>query len=169
MKLKLLSFSNETILSIYFSGEFTKTCWRKGAWESHSGFLWVLPRLKSQYKSYYLKLEKYLSNIFVIYAIYAIYEGYVRKKNIWWWYDNVTSVDSNKWHLGKPITFASVKCYCLITLICPITLISHIPELLLIGRFYRFRKGANISLQYARYNHSRCPMMRQVSLETWLT
>ena len=44
----------------------------------------------------------------------------------------VTSIDSNKWHLCKPITFASIKVYCLITLICLIILISHIVQLLLI-------------------------------------
>ena len=43
-----------------------------------------------------------------------------------------TSVDSNQWNLGKLITFASVKLYCLIMLICPMTLISHIAQLLLI-------------------------------------
>ena len=35
----------------------------------------------------------------------------------------------------KPITFASVKVYCLITLICPIILISHIAQLLLTVSF----------------------------------
>ena len=37
-------------------------------------------------------------------------------------------------HLHKPITFASVKVYCLITLICLIILISHIAQLLLIRK-----------------------------------
>ena len=44
----------------------------------------------------------------------------------------VISIDSNKWHLCKPITFASIKVYCLITLICLIILISRIVQLLLI-------------------------------------
>ena len=44
----------------------------------------------------------------------------------------------------KPITFASIKVYCLSTLICPIILISHIAELL-ICKFYCFCKGLHIS------------------------
>ena len=66
----------------------------------------------------------------------------------------------------QPITFASVKVYCLISLICPIILISHIAQLLLIRKFYCFRKGPHISFKYARHNHLRCPMMGEVSLET---
>ena len=72
----------------------------------------------------------------------------------------------SKCHLRKPITFASVKVYCLITLIYPIILISHIAQLLLISKFYCFRKGPHISFKYAQHNHSRCPMMGEVSLET---
>ena len=68
--------------------------------------------------------------------------------------------------LQKPITFASVKVYCLITLICPIILISHITQLLPIRKFYCFRKGRDIYFKYARHNHLRCPMMGEVSLET---
>ena len=37
--------------------------------------------------------------------------------------------------MRKPITFASMKGYCLITLICPIVLISHIAQLLLTVSF----------------------------------
>ena len=59
-----------------------------------------------------------------------------------------------------------VKVYCLITLICPIILISHIAQLLLICKFYCFRKVPHISFKYARHNHLRCPMMGEVSLET---
>ena len=55
----------------------------------------------------------------------------------------------------KPITFASVKVYCLITLICPIILISHIAQLFLIRKFYCFRKGWHIYFKYARHNHLR--------------
>ena len=69
-------------------------------------------------------------------------------------------------HLRKPNTFAFVKVYCLITLICPIMLISHIVQLLLIRKFCCFRKGPHISFKYARHNHLRCPMMGEVSLET---
>ena len=69
----------------------------------------------------------------------------------------VTSVDSNKWHLCKPITFASVKVYCLITLICLIILISHIVQLLLIREFYCFRPSPHFSFIYAQHNHLRCP------------
>ena len=65
----------------------------------------------------------------------------------------VTSVNSNWWHLSKPITFASVKVYCLINLICLIILISHIAQLLLIRIFYCFRPGRHISLKYAQHNH----------------
>ena len=43
------------------------------------------------------------------------------------------------------------KVYCLITLICPIMLISHIAQLLLIRTFYCFRKGPHISFKYARH------------------
>ena len=53
-----------------------------------------------------------------------------------------------------------------ITLICPIILISHIAQLLLIRKFYCFRKGPHISFNYLRHNHLRCPMMGEVSLET---
>ena len=56
--------------------------------------------------------------------------------------------------------------YCLITLICAIILISHIGQLLLIRKFYCFRKGPHISFKYARHNHLRCPMMGEISLET---
>ena len=56
--------------------------------------------------------------------------------------------------------------YCLITLICAIILISHIAQLLLICKFYCFRKGPHISPKYARHNHLRFPMMGEVSLET---
>ena len=42
--------------------------------------------------------------------------------------------------LRKPIAFASVKVHCLITLICPIILVSHIAQLLLFRKFYYFRK-----------------------------
>ena len=66
----------------------------------------------------------------------------------------------------KPITFVSVKVYCLITLICPIILIIHIAQRLPIRKFYCFRKGPHISFKYARHNHLRCPMMGEVSLET---
>ena len=58
----------------------------------------------------------------------------------------VTSVNFNWWHLPKPITFASVKVYCLINLICLIILISHTAQLLLIRMFYFFRPGRHISL-----------------------
>ena len=41
----------------------------KGAWwQRHSCFLRALPRFKSQYESYYLKLEKYLCSIFVCFC-----------------------------------------------------------------------------------------------------
>ena len=53
-----------------------------------------------------------------------------------------------------------------ITLICPIILISHIAQLLLIRKFYFPRKGPHISFKYARHNHFRCPMMGEVSLKT---
>ena len=39
-------------------------------------------------------------------------------------------------------------------------------QLLLIRKFYCFRKGPHISFKYAQYNHLRCPMMGEVSLET---
>ena len=68
--------------------------------------------------------------------------------------------------LTQTITFASVKLYCLINLICLIILISHIVQLLLIGKFYCFRPGPPISFKYARHNHLRCRMMVEVSLET---
>ena len=64
------------------------------------------------------------------------------------------------------ITFASVEVYCVITLICPIILISHIVQLFLILKFYCFGKGMHISFKYGRHNHLRCPMMGEVSLET---
>ena len=63
----------------------------------------------------------------------------------------------------KPITFASVKVYSLITLICPIILISHIAQLFLIGEFYCFREGRHISFKYERHNHLRRLMMGKVS------
>ena len=78
----------------------------------------------------------------------------------------VTSVDSNLWNLCKLITFASVKLYCLITLISLIILISHIAQLVLIHKFYYFRQGPHIFFKYAWHNHLRCPMMGEVSLET---
>ena len=64
------------------------------------------------------------------------------------------------------IIFTYSNIHCLITLICLIILISHIVKLLLIRKFYCFRPGAHISFKYARHNHLRCPMMREVSLET---
>ena len=72
----------------------------------------------------------------------------------------------NQRNLCKLITFASVKLYCLITLIYLITLISHIVQLL-IGNFYFFRPDPHISFKYSRHNHLRCPMIGEVSLETW--
>ena len=78
----------------------------------------------------------------------------------------VTVVDFNQWNLRKLITAASVKLYCLITLICLIILISHIAQLLLIRKFYCFRPGSHVLFVYSRYNHLRWPMMREVSLET---
>ena len=67
----------------------------------------------------------------------------------------------------QPITFASVKVYCLISLICPIILISHIAQLLLIHKFYCFREVPRISFNYAQHNHLRCPLRSlEVSLET---
>ena len=57
----------------------------------------------------------------------------------------MTSVDSNQWNLRKLITFASVKLYCLITLIFLIILISHIGQLLLIRKIYFFYPGPHIS------------------------
>ena len=68
--------------------------------------------------------------------------------------------------LRKPITFASIQVYCLITLICLIILISHITQRLFIRNFYCFRPGPHISWKYARHNHLRCPMMGEVSVET---
>ena len=65
----------------------------------------------------------------------------------------VTSVNFNWWYLPKPISFASVKVYCLINLICLIILISHIAQLLLIRMFYFFRPGRHISFKYAQHNH----------------
>ena len=55
--------------------------------------------------------------------------------------------------------------YCLITLICLIILISHIPQLLLIRKIYCFHPGRHIFFKYAQHNHLRCPMMVEVSLE----
>ena len=52
-----------------------------------------------------------------------------------------------------------------ITLICPIILISHIAQLLVIRTFYCFRKGPHISFKYERHNHFHCSMMGEVSLE----
>ena len=75
----------------------------------------------------------------------------------------VTSIDSNSWHLCKPVTFASIKVYCVITLICLIILISHITKLLLIHKFC-FHPGSHIFFKYARYNHLRWPMIGEVSL-----
>ena len=40
----------------------------------------------------------------------------------------------------------SVKVYCLISLICPIILISHIVQLLLICKFYYYHKGPHINM-----------------------
>ena len=52
---------------------------------------------------------------------------------------------------GKQTTaFASIKLYYLVTLICPILLISHIAQLLLIGEFYCFHEGPHISFKYER-------------------
>ena len=48
--------------------------------------------------------------------------------------------------IRKPITFASVKVYCLITLICLTILNSHIAQLLLIRKFYCFRPGPILPL-----------------------
>ena len=65
---------------------------------------------------------------------------------------------------GKQTTaFASIKLYCLVTLICPIILISHIAQLLLIGEFYCFLEGLHISFKYERHNHLRHLMMGEVS------
>ena len=64
--------------------------------------------------------------------------------------------------------FCVRKVYCLITLICPIILISHIVQLLLIRKFYCFHKGLHISFKYVWHNHLFCPMMGEVSLETKL-
>ena len=58
--------------------------------------------------------------------------------------------------------FCVRKFYCHITLICPINLISHIAQLLLIRKFYCFRPGPHISFKYARHNHLRCPTMNFV-------
>ena len=44
--------------------------------------------------------------------------------------------------------FCVRKFYCQITLICPIILISHIVQLLLIRKFYCFCKGPHISFKY---------------------
>ena len=49
------------------------------------------------------------------------------------------------------------------TLICLIILISRIAQRLSICKFYFFCPGAHISFKYARYNHFRCPMMREAS------
>ena len=43
---------------------------------------------------------------------------------------------------------------------------SNIAQLLLIRKFYCFRKGPHISFKYAQHNYLRCPMMGDVSLET---
>ena len=48
--------------------------------------------------------------------------------------------------------FCVRKVYHLITLICPIIFISHIAQLLLIRKFYCFRKGPHISFKYPRHN-----------------
>ena len=64
------------------------------------------------------------------------------------------------------MTLTQAKVYCLITLICLIILISHIAQLLLIRKFYCFRPGPHISFKYARH-HLPCPMMGEVSLETY--
>ena len=64
------------------------------------------------------------------------------------------------------LPLASVKSFCLITVICPYILISQIVQLLLIRKFYCFCKGSHISFKYARHNHLHCPMMGDVSLET---
>ena len=71
-------FKSKLKLLIYFSPEFSK---RKATWwQSHSGFLQVLPRFKNQYEFYYLKLEKYLCSIFVRFCnIWRLYE-----ENIWY-------------------------------------------------------------------------------------
>ena len=66
--------------------------------------------------------------------------------------------------LTQTYHFCVRKIYCLITLICTIILISHIVQLLLIRKFYCFRKGRHIYFKYARHNHLRCPMMGEVSL-----
>ena len=62
--------------------------------------------------------------------------------------------------------FCFRKFYSQIILIEPIILISHIVQLLLIRKFYCFRKGPHTFFKYARHNHLRCPMMGEVSLET---
>ena len=67
---------------------------------------------------------------------------------------------------NQSLPLASIKFYCLITVICPYILISQIVQLLLIRKFYCFCKGLHISFKYARHNHLHCPMMREVSLET---
>ena len=57
----------------------------KGAWwQRHSGFLRVLPCFKSQYESYYLKLEKCLCSIFV--CFYNIWRLCEEKYMIWYQY-----------------------------------------------------------------------------------
>ena len=53
-----------------------------------------------------------------------------------------------------------------ITLICLITLISHIAQLLLIRKFYCFRLAPHIYFKYARNNNLRFLMMGEVPLET---
>ena len=45
-------------------------------------------------------------------------------------------------------------------------LISHIAQLLLILKFYCFRKGPHFSFKYAGHNHLRRMMMGEASLET---
>ena len=47
------------------------------------------------------------------------------------------------------------------TLICLITFISQIAQLLLIRKCYCFRQGSYISFKYARHDHLPCLMMRE--------
>ena len=54
--------------------------------------------------------------------------------------------------------FCVRKSLLLITLICPIILISNVTQLSLIRKFYCFPKGPHISFKYARYNHLHCTM-----------
>ena len=84
LKVKLLYFSDEILYFWkYFSCEFATSCWRKGAWwQSHSGFLRVLPHFKNEYESYYLQLEEYLCSVFVCFCnVWRLYEENI---NIWY-------------------------------------------------------------------------------------